>query len=100
MALLIPFCNLISLFSSISNHYEAEQALWDEIWGCVNYIKIPYDTIMNMPVYIRKFWIKKHNEANNISNTSNQNKTEKNISGIAINSYAEMEQNNFNATKR
>ena len=53
-----------------------------------------------MPVYIRKFWIKKHNEANNISNTSNQNKTEKNISGIAINSYAEMEQNNFNATKR
>lgn len=92
MALLIPFCDLISLFSLISNNAEAETALWDELWGCVNYIKIPYETVMNMPVYVRKYWIKKHNEANNPDKQNGGNT--KSIEGFAINSYAEIEQSN------
>ena len=35
--------------------------LLNEIWGCVKYIKLPYDTVMNMPVYARKQWIQKYN---------------------------------------
>ena len=48
---------------------------WDEIWGCVKYIKIPYDTVWNMPVYNRKMLIYKHNqdvsEQNNDENNRN-----------------------------
>lgn len=36
---------------------------WNEIYGCVNYLNLPYETVMNLPVYVRKFWIKKHNRA-------------------------------------
>ena len=35
--------------------------LLNEIWGCVKYIKLPSDTVMNMPVYARKQWIPKYN---------------------------------------
>lgn len=94
MALLVPFCDLISLFSSISNNPEAENALWDEIWGCVNYVKIPYETVMyEMPVYIRKYWIKRHNEAND-PGKHNDGKP-KTVDGAALNAYAEMEQSNL-----
>ena len=94
MAQLTPFCDLINLFSLISNNPEAENALWDEIWGCVNYIKIPYETVMHeMPVYVRKYWIKRHNDANNPDKQNNGNT--KSIEGYALNSYAEIEQSNL-----
>lgn len=73
----------------------------DEIWGCVNYLKIPYDTVMyNMPVYIRKFWIMKHNETvanENASKASGGNGNT--IDGQAINTYAQLEQSNKNTPK-
>ena len=56
-----PFCNLISLFLSIKRDQDSVMNFWDEIYGCVNYLNLPYDTVMNLPVYVRKFWIKKHN---------------------------------------
>lgn len=100
MALLNRFCDLISLFLSISNEGvgEAEKKLWDELWGCVNYLKIPFDTLMSMPVYIRKFWILKHNEVNSPENKSG-NGENKNIDGQQINSYAQLEQSNRNVPK-
>ena len=100
MALLNPFCDLISLFLSISkdNIGDSEKKLWDELWGCVNYLKIPYDTLMTMPVYIRKFWILKHNEVSSQNNMPNGDKNNT-IDGTAINSYAQMEQNNRNVPK-
>lgn len=91
---------MISLFLSISNNGvgDAEKKLWDELWGCVNYLKIPFDTVMKMPVYIRKFWILKHNEVNS-QEKKPDNGENKTISGQQINSYAQMEQNNRNTPK-
>lgn len=101
MALLNPFCDLTNLFLSTSNDGTADKKLWEEIWGCVNYLKIPYETVMHdMPVYVRKFWIMKHNET-----VSNENKTNaaggnaSTIDGQAINSYARLEQRNRNTPK-
>jgi hypothetical protein len=39
---------------------------WEEIWGCVNIIKLPYETVMNMPVQHRKLWIRRHNYENEL----------------------------------
>ncbi len=44
-----------------------ERSFWDEIWGCVKYIGIPYDTLLDMPIQDRKVWIMKHNKANSES---------------------------------
>ena len=53
---------------------------------------------MAMPVYIRKFWILKHNEVNSQENKSG-NGENKNIDGQQINSYAQLEQSNRNVPK-
>ena len=77
---------------------DSEKKLWDELWGCVNYLKIPFDTVMTMPVYIRKFWIIKHNEVNNQNNIHGNGKTNS-IDGAVINVYAQTEQGNKNVPK-
>ena len=97
MALLIPFCNLISIFLSISNTEEAEQRLLNEIFGCVTYLKLPYETVMSMPVYLRKYWILKHNEdVENAEREAMQSQNKSNgttqITGGALNSYANIAQ--------
>ena len=54
------FYNLTnSYFSILPNEFEKN--LKDEIWGCFKYIGIPMDTIMNMPIQDRKYYIMKHN---------------------------------------
>ena len=68
----------------------AEKRLWDELWGCVKYLEIPYETVRDMPVYIRKFWILKHNEAN--SERTNTGEKSNSVDGDAINAYAQLEQ--------
>ena len=84
---------MTSLFLSTSEESasETEIALWNEIYGCVNYLKIPYDTVMTMPVYVRKFWIMKHNEENKQQTESKTNT----IEGQSINNYARLEQSNI-----
>ena len=65
--------------------------LLNEIWGCVKYIKLPYDTVMNMPVYARKQWIQKYNaEMEEIEQMrNNQPKNGHSVvSGSMLNSYA------------
>ena len=71
-----------------------EQAFWEEIWGCVNIIKLPYDTVMNMPVQHRKLWISRHNYDNEIRKAAEENRMNggSTISGEALNSFAAQEQ--------
>lgn len=64
----------------------------NEIWGCVKYIKLPYDTVMNMPVHIRKQWIQKYNaEMEEIERKRNESEGNSTISGSMLNSYAKQE---------
>ena len=73
-----------------------ELSFWDEIYGCVKYIGIPYDTVMSMPVQDRKVWIQKHNiEAKKTSGPpENARMGEGSISGEMINGFAKNEQMN------
>ena len=90
-----PFCNLISLFSSIKYDAEYEYSFWNEIWGCVNYLNLPYDTVMNLPIYIRKFWIKRHNQqAQEQKEEEENNMAGSKVGGVALNAYARVEQSN------
>jgi hypothetical protein len=67
-----------------------EQAFWDEIYGCVQYIGLPYETVMSMPVQNRKIWIQKHNIEQ--AKRDNPNNDSGGISGEALNGYARIEQ--------
>ena len=88
-----PFCNLISLFSSIEYGPEYEYSFWNEIYGCVNYLNLPYDTVMNLPVYIRKFWIQRHNRQVEEEERGMDNMNEKDkVGGVQLNAYARIEQ--------
>ena len=68
--------------------------LLNEIWGCVKYIKLPYDTVMNMPVYARKQWIQKYNaemeEIEQMRNNPLKNEHSE-ISDSMLNSYAKQD---------
>ena len=69
-------------------------SFWNEIYGCVNYLNIPYETVMNLPVQIRKFWIRKHNQNVEEEKRATENSSSGGtISGEALNSYAHLEQN-------
>ena len=92
-----PFCNLISLFLSIKRDQDSVMNFWDEMYGCVNYLNLPYDTVMNLPVYVRKFWIKKHNrqveeEQAEMERAKAGQSAGDFISGEGVNAFAEMEQ--------
>lgn len=70
-----------------------EITFWNEIWGCVKYIRIPYDTVMNMPIQDRKIWIQKHNmDSEREQGMENDNNRGGNINGGMINSFAKLEQ--------
>ena len=88
-----PFCNLISLFSSIEYGPEYEYSFWNEIYGCVNYLNLPYETVMNLPIYIRKFWIQRHNrQAEEEEREMSENDVRNRVGGAQLNGYARLEQ--------
>ena len=87
-----PFCTLINLFSSIEYGSEYEYSFWNEIYGCVNYLNLPYETVMNMPIYVRKFWIQRHNRQAEEEKQSDIDSQQNKIGGIQLNAYARMEQ--------
>ena len=58
-----------------------------EIIDCVTYIKIPYDTLMNIPVFRRKQIILIHNE--NV-NKENKNVETTTTTDMMVNSFAKM----------
>jgi hypothetical protein len=77
------------MFFSISpNDYG--QALLDEIYGCFKYIGIPIDTVMNMPVQNRKYFITKHNYECEEMNKKYGNEKSVNVSGESTMSYTQM----------
>ena len=92
------FYNLTSLFFSIWPS-DFEKNLTDEIWGCVKYVGIPYDTVMRMPIHVRKYFIRKHNEEQETKNGS-YSYGSRHISGEALNKYASMEQSNNQRQRR
>ena len=88
-----PFCDLISLFLSIKFDENYELSFWNEIFGCVNYLNIPYETVMKLPIYIRKFWIQKHNQqVEEQEKNLNKEQNFSTIGGESINSFAKQEQ--------
>lgn len=72
---------------------EFEEAFKEEIWGCYKYVGIPLETIYNMPIQERKYFIQKHNldvkrenEALEANNGSGEMTRE--FSGEALNAIA------------
>ena len=65
-------------FSTLPNNFERN--LKEEIWGCFKYVGIPLDTIMNMPIADRKFFITMHNRdgGNEASSSDNQDMVDMN----------------------
>lgn len=67
------FYRLTNLFfSTLPTEYE--RTFKEEIWGCFKYIGIPMETLMNMPISDRKFYIMLHNKTEGHGdNSENQN---------------------------
>ena len=82
------------LYTVDTNVFELN--FWEEIYGCVKYIGIPYDTVMAMPVQDRKTWIQKHNIEAKKKDTPPDVKERGsgNISGEMLNGFAKREQQN------
>lgn len=82
------------MFFSISPNDYAE-ALLDEIYGCFKYIGIPIDTVMNMPVQNRKYFISKHNhDCEELDRKYNNNSIS--VSGEGTTSYTQMSMTDYN----
>lgn len=77
------------MFFSISPSDYAE-ALLDEIYGCFKYIGIPIDTVMNMPVQNRKYFISKHNHDCEEMNKKYSNDNSINVTGESTAEYTQM----------
>lgn len=90
------FYNLTNLFFSIYP-IDYEKNLKEELWGCFKYIGIPMDTLMNMPIQDRRYYIQKHNEDQEGHKKGAEHaKNEHTIQGEALNTYAAMEQKKKN----
>jgi len=61
------------------------------------YLKVPFDTLMEMPVYVRKFWIDKYVADNDKSGNEPGSTT---VDSGSINTYAQLEQDNQANSKR
>ena len=85
---------MISLFSSLVYSSEYELSFWNEIYGCVNYLNLPYETVMSLPTYIRKFWIKKHNREALEQGPNGDGSGVSTKTGLDVNTYAKIEQKN------
>ena len=77
------------MFFSISPSEYAD-ALLDEIYGCFKYIGIPIDTVMNMPVQTRKYFISRHNKDCEEMNSKYGNNNSSTFTGEATDMYSQM----------
>jgi hypothetical protein len=55
---------------------EFEKTFKEEIWGCFKYIGIPMDTLMNMPVADRKYYIMLHNKTEDTNDSKTHDEIE------------------------
>lgn len=85
-----------TFFSTLSSDYE--KRLKDEIYGCFKYIGIPIETVYNMPIQDRKYFIQKHNSEQEEASTTQAEMLKKNSGTISsnadLNSYARLQQSN------
>lgn len=70
-----------------------ERILKEEIYGCFRYIGIPIETIYNMPVQDRRFFIMKHNAEQESKKAQKENTGGTRENGD-LNAYARNEQTN------
>ena len=94
MAQCLSFYRWTNIFFSISPNEYAD-ALLDEIYGCFKYIGIPIDTIMNMPVQNRKYFISRHNHDTDELNRKYSNNNSINITGEGTSQYTQMSLNDY-----
>lgn len=95
MALCLSFYRWTNIFFSISPNDYAD-ALLDEIYGCFKYIGIPIDTIMNMPVQNRKYFISRHNhDTDELNRKYSNNNNSINITGEGTSQYTRMSMNDY-----
>lgn len=85
------------MFFSISPNDYAD-ALLDEIYGCFKYIGIPIETVMNMPVQTRKYFISRHNhDTEELNKTHTKNSIT--LSGEGTGEYTRMSMSDYNRIK-
>ena len=70
------FYRLTNLFFSILPE-AYERNFKEEIWGCFKHIGIPLETVMNMPISDRKFYIMMHNRTESGGSTNSERSQEK-----------------------
>ena len=70
---------------------EYERSFKEELWGCFKYIGIPFETLMNMPVADRKYYIMMHNNKDNNSSSSENSSEENNESSLSPEEREKME---------
>lgn len=87
------------MFSLISP--DNERGLKEELFGCNQYIHIPLNELMNMPIRDRKFYIQKHNEAVDKENEQYENMTKGNTSTTeAIDRFTDIDQQAYSRMGR
>lgn len=75
--------------------------LMDELWGCFKHVGMSWDMVMKLPIQDRRTLIHKHNmEQDEINReyeaaTGEGGLTSRYYEGEAINTFAQMEQNNM-----
>lgn len=88
------FSHLTNLFfSTLPNEYEL--SFKEELWGCYKYIGISLETLYNMPIQERKFFIHKHNMENKQQegySESANGEIQHEYSGESLNAFAKTEQ--------
>ena len=82
------------MFFSISPS-DYGDALLDEIYGCFKYIGIPIETVMNMPVQNRKYFISRHNHDTDELNKKYGNDKSVGVTGEATAQYSQISINDY-----
>jgi hypothetical protein len=70
---------------------EYEKSFKEELWGCFKYMGIPMDTLMNMPVSDRKFYIMMHNNKNNKNDRYHNEQSEDTVDNKEMKEREKME---------
>jgi hypothetical protein len=77
----------------LPNDYE--RTLKDEIYGCFKHIGIPIETVFNMPIQDRRYYILKHNEEQERRKKEIDERDGKTVTENGdLNAYARNEQSN------
>lgn len=72
-----------------------ERNLKEELWGCFKYIGIPWETLYNMPIQDRRFYIQKHNaDQEGIAKAHKQQQEGTTTYNGDLNAFARTEQDN------